>query len=171
MHAAIYRFTFPQTNDGNILIDITHNIPLDIVPFVGGTVSEGMVKIDTALRRISGYGKYAGGFGSGAYSVYFFAVFSSQPDGFGTWINGKISSAKDEESLKQVNDRVGAFFKFHTRPGAPVFMKIAVSFKSIEQAKRWLGSEIPDWDFDGVSAAAETAWSNALEKIQVEGGR
>ena len=35
MHAAIYRFTFPKTNDGSILIDITHNIPLDIVPFVG----------------------------------------------------------------------------------------------------------------------------------------
>ena len=54
MHAAMYRFTFPQTNDGNILIDITHNIPLDIVPFVGGTVSEGSVTIDTVLRQISG---------------------------------------------------------------------------------------------------------------------
>ena len=77
MHAAIYRFTFPKTNDGSILIDITHNIPLDIVPFVGGKVSEGLVSIDTALRQISGYGQYAGGFGAGAYKVYFCAVFST----------------------------------------------------------------------------------------------
>ncbi len=170
MHAAMYRFTFPKTNDGSILIDITHNIPLDIVPFVGGKVSEGQVRIDTASRQISGYGRYAGGFGAGAYNVYFCAVFSNEPAGFGTWINGKISSAKDQESLKQVNDRVGAFFKFRTSAGAQVFMKIAVSFKSIEQAERWLGNEIPGWDFDGVSKAAETAWSNALGKIQVDGG-
>ncbi len=170
MHAAMYRFTFPQTNDGNILIDITHNIPLDIVPFVGGKVSEGEVSIDTASRQISGYGRYAGGFGAEAYNVYFCAVFSREPAGFGTWFNGKISSAKDQESLKEVNDRVGAFFKFHAGPGVPVFMKIAVSFKSIEQAKRWLGNEIPGWDFDAVSKAAEAAWSNALEKIRVEGG-
>ena len=170
MHAAMYRFTFPQTNDGSILIDITHNIPLDIVPFVGGTVSEGNVTIDTALRQIFGYGKYAGGFGAGAYNVYFCAVFNSQPAGCGTWINGKILSSNTKESLKQVNDRVGGFLKFHTRPGAPVFMKIAVSFKSIEQASRWLGSEIPGWDFDAVSTTAENAWSGALEKIHVEGG-
>jgi predicted alpha-1,2-mannosidase len=170
MHAAIYRFTFPKTNDGSILIDITHNIPLDIVPFVGGKVSEGHVSIDTARRQISGYGQYAGGFGAGAYKVYFCAVFSTQPAGYGTWINGKISSAKDEESLKQVNDRVGAFFKFHTQPGVPLLMKIAVSFKSVEQAKHWLESEISGWDFDAVSTAAEAAWANALEKIRVEGG-
>ena len=169
-HAAMYRFTFPQTDDANILIDITHNIPLDIVPFVGGKVSEGYVRIDTARRLISGYGKYAGGFGAGAYNVYFCADVSNGPAGFGTWINGKVSNAKDEESVKQVNDRVGAFFKFHTRPDVPVLMKIAVSFKSIEQAEHWLGKEIPGWDFDGMSKAAEAAWSNALGKIQVEGG-
>ena len=170
MHTAIYRFTFPKTDDGNILIDITHNIPLDIVPFVGGKVFEGDIRIDTSLRQISGYGRYAGGFGEGAYNVYFCAVFSDEPAGCGTWINGKISYAKDEESLKRVNDRVGAFFKFHARPGAPVLMKIAVSFKSIEQSKHWLESEISGWDFEGVSKAAENAWSSALGKINVEGG-
>jgi len=169
-HSAIYRFTFPQTNDGSILIDITHNIPLDIVPFVGGTVSEGNVTIDTVLRQIYGYGKYAGGFGSGAYNVYFCAVFNTLPSGFGTWMNGKISSANVEESLKKVNDRVGAFFKFHAQPGVPVLMKIAVSFKSIVQAEHWMSNEIPGWDFDTVSVEAESAWSNVLDKIQVEGG-
>ena len=49
-------------------------------------------------------------------------------------------------------------------------MKIAVSFKGVEQAKRWLESEISGWDFDAVSTAAEVAWANALEKIRVEGG-
>ncbi len=170
MHAAIYRFNFPQTDDASILIDITHNIPLDIVPFVGGEVFEGRIKIDTANRQISGYGRYAGGFGAGAYNVYFCALFSCAPSTFGTWINGKISSVSNEESLKKVNDRVGAFFKFHTSTGIPVSMKIAVSFKSVEQAKRWLGNEIPGWDFERVSSAAETAWSNMLEKIQVDGG-
>jgi len=169
-HAAIYRFTFPETNDGNILIDITHNIPLDIVPYVGGKVSEGQVRIDTASRQISGYGRYAGGFGAGAYNVYFCAAFNSDPAGFGTWINGKISFANKGESLRQVNDRVGAFFKFHARAGVPVFMKIAVSFKSIEQAQHWIENEIPGWDFEKICEAAETAWSNALGKIQIEGG-
>jgi len=29
-HSAIYKFTFPETSDGNLLIDVSHNIPMDI---------------------------------------------------------------------------------------------------------------------------------------------
>ncbi len=169
-HAALYRFTFPQSDESCILIDITHNIPLDIVPYVGGTVSEGNVNVDTARRQITGYGRYAGGFGTGAYNVYFCATFSGISNGFGTWMNGKISSSSADESLSKVNDRVGAYFRFRTTPGNPVLMKIAVSFKNTAQAAHWLQNEIPSWSFESVSAAADTAWSHALGKIQVEGG-
>ncbi len=36
-HSAIYRFTFPKTDNANIIIDVTHNIPMDIATYIGGS--------------------------------------------------------------------------------------------------------------------------------------
>ncbi|HTY12244.1 MAG TPA: GH92 family glycosyl hydrolase [Bacteroidota bacterium] len=170
MHSAIYRFTFPETDAASVIIDATHNIPMDIVPYVGGKVSYAFVSVDSARHRISGGGRYEGGFGAAAYNVYFSAEFTAASAGCGTWLNGKISSSKTAEFLMQANDRVGGYFEFHTAANVPVQMKIAVSLKSVDQAAYWLEHEIPGWNFDEVSRAAETAWNRALGKIRVGGG-
>jgi putative alpha-1,2-mannosidase len=166
MHSAIYRFGFPKTNDAAVIIDATHNIPMDIVPYVGGKVSYAFVMIDSVRHRISGGGRYEGGFGAAAYNVYFCAEFNLPSADCGTWLNGKISSSNHAEFLRQANDRVGGYVKFHTAEDVPVLMKIAVSLKSIDQAAYWLEHEVPGWDFDKVSQRAKSAWSSALGKIR-----
>jgi len=169
-HAAIYRFTFPNTNDANIVLDVTHSLVRDIVPYIGGSVSAGEVKIDKISKdKITGFGRYSGGFGDGEYSVYFCARFSKAASQCGTWQNGTISSSI-HQSITVANERIGAFLKFDTSNGEPVVMKIAVSLKSIEQAETWLNQEIPGWDFDAVKEMAKEAWNRELGKIVVEGG-
>jgi predicted alpha-1,2-mannosidase len=170
-HAALYRFTFPATGDGHILIDITHNIPLDFFPWENGAVSGGSVAVDPGARRVTGHGRYTGGFGGNSYyDVYFCAVFDRAPDGFGTWLNGAVAPRKSAEALARPNDRVGAFLGFRFPAGGPVLMKIAVSLKNADQAERWLDEEIPGWDFDGLRRTAAADWNARLEKIRVEGG-
>jgi len=76
-HAVLYKFTFPESDSSHILIDITHSLVRDIATYVGGKVSEGSVTVDTVSKNgISGYGKYAGGFGDGEYEVFFSARLS-----------------------------------------------------------------------------------------------
>ena len=50
-------------------------------------------------------------------------------------------------------------------------MKIAVSFKSIDQAKTFASApRSPARDYDRVKDSAREAWNGELAKIEVEGG-
>ncbi len=170
-HAAIYRFDFPPSDSASILLDLTHNIPMDIKPIIGGEVSGGEIHFDKENHTgVSGFGTYRGGFGGGVYTIYFSAEWSRQPNGYGTWENGKIKARSDQQSLQFKNDRVGAFVIFSTRQGEVIYLKIAVSYKSIDQAKPWLAAEIPAWDYDETRQTARNIWNREVKKIEVEGG-
>ncbi len=170
-HSAFYRFTFPKSDSANLLIDITHNIPMDIATEIGGTVSAGEVEIDTANGcTVKGKGTYFGGFGDGKYEVFFCAAFDKKPKEYGTWLNGTVESRKTSQNIVKPNDRVGAYLSFGTHDRENVLMKIAVSFKSIDQAQHWLYAEIPGWDYETVKNSAREAWNEQLSKVEVEGG-
>jgi len=48
--------------------------------------------------------------------------------------------------------------------------KYGISYISIEQAKKNLENEIPEWEFEKVKNTARDKWSKVLNQIQVEGG-
>ena len=48
--------------------------------------------------------------------------------------------------------------------------RYGISFISVEQAKKNLHDEIPDWNFENVKRRARDRWSEVLGQIQVEGG-
>ncbi|WP_316831214.1 GH92 family glycosyl hydrolase [Pedobacter aquatilis] len=51
-----------------------------------------------------------------------------------------------------------------------VSFKYGISFISIEQAKKNLSNEIPDWDMAKLHAKATAAWNKALSQVNVSGG-
>lgn len=170
-HSAIYRFTFPKSDSAYVLIDITHNIPMDIMKDGSAYVSAGKIGIDTGGGfAVSGEGTYSGGFGDGRHEVFFRAEFNKKPLTYGTWRNGCIAPGQSSDSLVERNDRVGGYLRFATSENEQLFMKIAVSFRCIEQAGHWLSTEIPGWGFDNVRGQARTIWNRELSKIEVEGG-
>jgi len=169
-HSAMYRFTFPASDSASVLIDVTHNIPMDIAPEIGGRVSAGEVSIDTSGEwTIRGSGTYRGGFGQGDYQVFFCAVFNRSPRAFGTWSNGRISDRASRAGIAGMNDRIGAYLIYSAKKDEPVLMKIAVSFKSTARAGEWLAREIPRWDYAAVRDRAKAAWNAGLSKIEIEG--
>lgn len=169
-HSVIYRFTFPESNDSHILLDVTHCITRDIMPMIGGEVSAGEVNIDvTSKDKITGYGRYSGGFGEGEYDIYFCARFSKVCNDFGIWKDGKIIPT-GHVAIDKPNERIGAYMGFHTNDQEPVYLKIAVSLKSVKQAEIWLDQEIPAWDFNAVKEIASNSWNKELGRIVVDGG-
>lgn len=51
-----------------------------------------------------------------------------------------------------------------------VGFKYGISFIDLEQAKRNLENEIPEWDFNSLRDSGEKSWEEALGRIQVKGG-
>ena len=168
--AGFFKFTFPETNDAHILIDLYHRI--------GGEAINGYVKIVDS-QTIEGY-SYCNATGGGwcgdsNYTVYFVAKFSKPFDAYGTWkVNepGNIPAGEvirvssNEESGKHI----GAFVDYTTSKNEIVLLKVGISFVSIEGARKNLETEIPDWDFDKAKTEARESWNKELSKIEVEGG-
>jgi predicted alpha-1,2-mannosidase len=170
-HSAIYRFTFPESEIANISIDLSHHIAGEIAPELGGKIYDGSITITTSSStEIKGYGNYSGGFGGDAYRVYFCARINKAPISIGTWINGVVHQGKVSEKLQKQNDHVGAYFQFKTSDKEEIYMKVAVSFRSIEQAAKWLDAEIPDFDYNKIQTVAKKNWNDQLNKILFEGG-
>ena len=155
-HCASYRFTFPDAPNANILLDIAHNIPQHIVPIVGGRFLDGNVSYNKENRLITGWGEYSGGFGDDApYKVYF-AIHTDD-------------AIKDVVISENIPNTLYAQLKISENPET-VCLNVGISFKSVENAIKYIDNEIAEKDFDTVCQQAKAAWVNVFDKITVKGG-
>jgi len=160
------RYTFPESSESRILFDLE-------------TGSEYPFEVRWAsIKKINDY--EIEGFSTQAsydeptsllndYTVYFVAKVDKPMKSFGTWVNGFIDTVA---TYCWGRHDVGAFMNFDTKAGEVIEMKTAISYVSIEQARKNLEveSEVFGWNFDEVRANAVKEWRKILEKIQVEGG-
>lgn len=54
--------------------------------------------------------------------------------------------------------------------GRTLMIKVGTSFHSAEAARANLDSQIPEWDFDAVSAVCREGWNRILSQVEIEGG-
>ncbi|MDP4185622.1 MAG: GH92 family glycosyl hydrolase [Bacteroidota bacterium] len=158
-HSAIYRFTYPASDSASVLLDLAHNIPMHIAPEVKGRFCGGKMFIDPDKHVIKGWGSYAGGYGDAGtpYMVYFYAEF-----------NKSLLSYEIQRTFKGVNaDTHWARLSFKTTEGEALTLKIAISMKSIDNAKEFLKAEIPGYDFEQVKNSAKECWNSVLGKINI----
>jgi predicted alpha-1,2-mannosidase len=76
-------------------------------------------------------------------------------------------------TLTQVNvspQIVNSWISWPNSSPKQINLKYGDSYISLEQAKRNLTNEIPDWDFEKVKSAAHKKWQNLTDLVQVEGG-
>lgn len=172
-HSAIYRFTYPKSDSASVLLDLAHNIPGDIAKrnglSRGGYNDNGYVKIDTVKQLITGYGHYWGGWSSEPFYVYFAMKLSKPIKNYGTWKDGVITDKNRLERVNNKNERIGAYVNFVTENGEQVYIKISVSMKSIDNAVKFLETEIPGWDFEKINSNAKEIWNKQLNKILIDG--
>ncbi len=136
----MHRYTFPRTEQANIIIDLAHRDKV----------------IDSGLR-ITGGTTVVGWRRSQAWAkdqIVYFALEFSQPF---------TSNRSADGNLK-------TYFRFDTRTGAPILVKVGISSVDIDGALKNLHAELNHWNFDKVTSDATAAWNTELNKIVVTGG-
>ncbi|MCC8034428.1 MAG: GH92 family glycosyl hydrolase [Rikenellaceae bacterium] len=150
-----HKYTFPENGDSRIIIDLENGHCWDR-PTDCYLVQES----DTT---VSGY-RYSTGWADDQ-KIYFTAVFSRPMEGF---IVSEKNDIRPGTELR--GERIYGQALFATSQGEDIFVKVALSPVSIENAKMNLAGELPGWDFEGTISAADRAWERELSKIRIETG-
>jgi predicted alpha-1,2-mannosidase len=150
----MHRYTFPESSQAHILVDLGHGI--------GNDNFDGAVNVENDTT-ISGFRKTHGW----AYDrvVYFVMKFSKPFAGF--------RLAQDDtlfpDGTKTANGKhLKAVVDYHTTAGEPIVVKVGISGASLDGARKNLAAEIPGFDFDRVHRSAEAQWSNALGGVRID---
>ena len=152
----LHRYTFPQSDQANIILDLTWRDKVLGVQakVVGDRRVEG-------FRRSSSWAKNQ--------TVYFVAEFSVPflKTDIDLMID-KSTSAVGGTAEEATSYRRS--FRFMTKENQPILVKVAISSVSVEGARKNLAAELPGWNFEKVRADARGAWNKELSKIEVSGG-
>lgn len=151
-----HRYTFPDSDSANLVLDLVWRDKAGVNTLnVNGRTFDG-------FRRSSSWAKnqtvYFAGVFSDDFSVPFWGPNKTFPQGRPAWLN------------TTVGENIRVAFPFGKLRNRQVLVKVAISYVSIEGARRNLEAELPGWDFDKVRADAKAAWNKELSKIEVSGG-
>ena len=148
--AAMFRFTFPESDASYVVIDAFNNgSSIQIIP---------------SENKIIGYSTRNSGGVPENFKNYFVIVFD-KPFTYKSSFNGKELS---EGVLSQTADHVGAVIGFKTAKGEKVHARIASSFISPEQAELNL-KELGNDNLETLAQKGQQAWNEMLGRIEVEG--
>jgi predicted alpha-1,2-mannosidase len=148
--AAMFRFTFPESDNSYVVIDAFDN--------------GSRIKVIPAENKIIGYTTKNSGGVPDNFKNYFVITFDKPLTYTATFADGVLSQATEQQA-----NHVGAVIGFKTAKGERVHASVASSFISAEQAEINL-RELGNSSFDGIVAQGRDAWNKELGKIEVSGG-
>ena len=152
--AAMQRYTFPQTNDAHIIIDLQESNTS------AETIHESFITIEND-NAISGF-RRTGQWASDQY-LYFYAEFSKPFTGYGI-----CSDNIEYPDMKHAEGKdLQAWLNFDATDGEPIVMRVATSAVDIEGAKKNLAAEVSDFDFDAMAQKTYNQWNDELNRIQI----
>ncbi len=152
IHAGMHRYTFPQSSEGHVVLDLWHG--------VGNRPTDSQITLAddhtlTGYRRSNGWG---------GDKIYYFVIEFSRP--FDT--AGLVSDQKAVAGKEAKGKNLQAHVDFKTSPGEKILARAALSTVSVEGARKNLQAEIPNWDFDALATAARATWDKALSVAEIE---
>ncbi len=147
--AAILRFTFPETDQANVVIDA----------FDKGSV----ISIDPEHKAVWGYSTRNSGGVSEGFKNYFVIQFDKPFSSFSVVEDSIIH--KSEKDIRC--NHAGAIVSFRTQRGEQVNARVASSFIDLQQARLNL-VELSDDDLETVKNSGRKRWNDALGSIMVE---
>ncbi|MEX0981325.1 MAG: GH92 family glycosyl hydrolase [Bacteroidales bacterium] len=149
----VHRYTFPESSQSGILVDLTHTIhghenPLHEIRILNENEIQG-------LKVTQGWAMN--------HRVFFTAKFSKpfKPEIY-------VDNVLQENSNMVSGKNVKLKLNFETDKDEIVMAKLGISPVSYEGSRNNLNIEINGWDFDFIRKKAETAWEEQLSKIKVE---
>lgn len=150
--AAIYRFTFPKSDDAGMILDLDYSIQNQ-----WNTAMRVEIVGDTAIRAYKRTSYWAA-----RQRLYMYARFS-RPFTY-TIVDDTIAGTSDRDY-----PRCKVLLKFPpTEEGEQILAKVGISAVDDEGAEKNLCAEIAEWDFDATRAAARGKWNECLAAIDVK---
>ncbi|GJG33597.1 alpha-1 2-mannosidase [Xylanibacter ruminicola] len=146
--AAVMQFTFPETDEANVVIDA----------FDKGSY----VKIIPTENKVIGYTTKNSGGVPENFKNWFVMVFD-KPFASSVTVQDSIFT----NQLEMTAHHAGAIVSFKTRRGEKVCARVASSFISLEQAEQNL-NEIGKRSLQQVKAAGCKRWNEVLGRIEIE---
>ncbi len=148
-----HKYVFPQSDSAQVVIDLKDRLNWD-------TAYDTYLKYENDTT-ISGY-RFSKGWANDQ-RVFFTATFSKPMKGF------LLSEGKDiKEGTELQSPGVFGQALFDTKDKEEIYIKVALSPVSIENAKLNMQAELPGWDFEKTIADADKAWNEELNKIVID---
>lgn len=164
----MHRYTFPDSDQSHILLDLMAGIynyddktVWTYVRVIGDTLV-------TGYRQTNGWAR--------TRTVYFAMAFSKPFKSYGQKnyedkpvYRGFWRKFYQERNFPEIaGKKIRMHFDFDTKESEPVLIKFALSPVSQAGALMNLKTEIPHWDFDRVRSDARDAWEKELGKVKIE---
>ena len=150
-----HRYTFPASDDANLVFDLENGGCWDSVTEAGFEVEKDEQGHVTAL---GGY-RFSRGWANNQ-KIFFWAEFSRPSQGFSI-----VENPANKNPLRK--PLYGYYSLGDTQEGEQVLVKVALSPVSVEGAKANMAAELPGWDFEAVKADARKAWNQELSRVSV----
>lgn len=148
--AAIFRFTYPETADANLIIDA----------FDKGS----SVEIIPEKNAVIGYTTRNSGGVPENFKNYFVIVFDKP---FQTSFDVRDGAVLKRKADQSHSNHSGAIVKFQTKRGEQIVARVASSFISYDQAWQNL-KEVESKSFESVVEEGRQAWNDVLGRIEIE---
>lgn len=161
---AYYRFTYPESDSSNLIIDIGNKQgeSSDVInarmKMLTDQTFEGSVETYPAYATFCDPGNHV--------TMYFYGEVSRAPDHKGAFFaEGPIEpGAANTEGIRN-----GMYFTFETGKDEVIEVRLGLSFTSTGNARQNLDTESRGVPFDEARETAHEAWREQLGRIQVEG--
>jgi len=157
---SFYRFSYVQDMPAQILVNL------------GGYMGNSTMA-NASIKKINDR-EFEGSFssvkrywgGPKDVKVYFVIQFDKSTKSLDGWKGNALLS-----NISELNgDSTGVSAKYDVKSGDKIQMKVAISYTSIENARKNLAAECTSWDFDAVRNETRQVWNDWLGKIDVKGG-
>jgi predicted alpha-1,2-mannosidase len=134
-------------------------------------LGHGTIHIDVRRQEITGENPvhriYAGDGQAAGFSGWVVVRFDRPFEVGGTWSGATRADGATDQGADAIP--LGAYVSFTLPKDGVVRVRVGTSFVSLDEARKNLEAEIPDWDFDGVAAKAHAEWDKALGGVEIAG--
>lgn len=162
-----HRYTFPETDTANIILDLMAGIYNYEDKNVWTFVRIENDTLVTGYRQTQGWAR--------TRTVYFALSFSKPIKTYGhkkydkQVYRGFWRKFDETKNFPEMAGRqLRAYFQFDTEKDEEILLKFALSSTSTSGALKNLKAEIPHWDFERTKKEGQEEWNRELSKIQVE---
>jgi predicted alpha-1,2-mannosidase len=163
----IHRYTFPESDDAHLILDLTANI----YDYPGKTVwSSVRMESDTLLtgwRQTTGWAR--------SRFLYFAVEFSKPVRSFGLRNEEELVYRgfwrrfdEDHDFPERAGRRIKCHFDWATAAGEQIVVKVALSSVSTAGAVANLRAEAAGQDFDALRAATQAHWEGELSRVKID---